>query len=123
MPNAAPIPCLTFGCPNQAGFGSRYCDEHRRPTRAHYRVDPDHKKPARSSDYGRDWQRLRKWFLRRNPMCITPHCMNGASQVDHITPHHGRGDALFYDIDNLQALCPSCHSRKTARDRAAGLTR
>ncbi|WP_327198035.1 HNH endonuclease [Sporanaerobacter acetigenes] len=28
--------------------------------------------------------------------------------VDHIEPHKGNED-LFYDINNLQSLCKSCH--------------
>ena len=38
-----------------------------------------------------------------------------ATDVDHIVPH--RGDArLLYDENNLQSLCKSCHSRKTATE-------
>lgn len=38
-----------------------------------------------------------------------------ASEVDHITPH--RGDyALFWSAENHQALCKSCHSRKTTTE-------
>ena len=38
-----------------------------------------------------------------------------ATDVDHITPH--RGDwALFVNPNNLQSLCHSCHSRKTAAE-------
>lgn len=42
------------------------------------------------------------------------------THVDHVRPH--RGDwSLFMDSTNLQALCHSCHSRKTAReDRGFG---
>ena len=36
--------------------------------------------------------------------------------VDHIVPH--RGDArLFWDEDNWQPLCKSCHDRKTGGGR------
>jgi 5-methylcytosine-specific restriction protein A len=35
--------------------------------------------------------------------------------VDHIVSHHG-DEALFWDEDNLQALCKSCHDKKTARE-------
>ncbi|NMA84113.1 MAG: HNH endonuclease [Epulopiscium sp.] len=35
--------------------------------------------------------------------------------VDHIKPHKGNED-LFYDINNLQSLCKSCHDRKTAKE-------
>ena len=38
-----------------------------------------------------------------------------ATDVDHIVDH--RGDwAMFTDRANLQSLCHSCHSRKTAAE-------
>jgi 5-methylcytosine-specific restriction endonuclease McrA len=36
-----------------------------------------------------------------------------ATQVDHVKAHHGN-EALRLDPANLQSLCQSCHSRKTA---------
>jgi 5-methylcytosine-specific restriction protein A len=64
------------------------------------------------------WRRLRKRVLSRNPLCvecerqgrITP-----ATVVDHIIPHKGNLE-LFWDEDNLQALCKPCHDRKTAKE-------
>lgn len=55
-------------------------------------------------------------FLRRNPLCVE--CMkqgkvSPATVVDHIVPHIG-DMVLFWDVDNWQALCVSCHNRKTA---------
>ena len=35
--------------------------------------------------------------------------------VDHIIPHKGNLE-LFWDEDNLQALCKPCHDRKTAKE-------
>jgi len=35
--------------------------------------------------------------------------------VDHIQDHKG-DRALFADLDNLESLCHSCHSRKTAAE-------
>lgn len=38
-----------------------------------------------------------------------------ATDLDHIEPH--RGDmTLFWDHDNWQSLCHSCHSAKTASE-------
>lgn len=39
---------------------------------------------------------------------ITP-----ATVVDHIIPHEGNLE-LFWDENNIQSLCKSCHDRKTA---------
>ena len=38
-----------------------------------------------------------------------------ATVADHIIPHKGNLE-LFWDEGNLQALCKSCHDRKTAKE-------
>ncbi|MCB0080444.1 MAG: HNH endonuclease [Caldilineaceae bacterium] len=53
--------------------------------------------------------------LRREPLCR--HCRErgqttAATEVDHIKARRDGGSDAF---DNLQSLCKSCHSRKTAR--------
>ena len=41
--------------------------------------------------------------------------LSNSSPVDHIIPH--RGDyALRMDPGNCQALCETCHNRKTVRE-------
>lgn len=37
-----------------------------------------------------------------------------AYAVDHIIPHKGQADPLFWSPGNHASLCASCHSRKTA---------
>jgi 5-methylcytosine-specific restriction endonuclease McrA len=64
------------------------------------------------------WRRLVKWFLNNHPLCVlcsqigkdTP-----ATIGDHIKPWRmGKTDQerddLFWDVNNLQALCAPCHS-------------
>ena len=51
-------------------------------------------------------------FLRANPLCAS--CGRAASEVDHIKAKRIGGED---DDENLQALCKSCHSSKTARER------
>lgn len=61
------------------------------------------------------WKKLRLKQLAKQPLCeeclrhgkITP-----AKIVDHIKPINFGGEKL--DINNLQSLCVSCHSRKSA---------
>lgn len=58
------------------------------------------------------WVKLRALHLSLSPLCVF--CQQqgrttAASVVDHITPHRGSED-LFWDPDNLQSLCASCHS-------------
>jgi len=63
------------------------------------------------------WDRMRAGVLSEEPVCRD--CMDvgrvtASTDVDHIQPH--RGDLrLFWDRENLQALCHACHSSKTAR--------
>ena len=68
--------------------------------------------------YDRTWQRLRSAHLAEHPLCVE--CerqgrLAGATQVDHVRPHRG-DDGLRLDPGNLQSLCDSCHSRKTATE-------
>jgi 5-methylcytosine-specific restriction enzyme A len=60
---------------------------------------------------------LRARALRASPVCVACRATGrivAATEVDHITPH--RGDpSLFWNFQNLQALCWSCHQQKTNR--------
>ena len=72
---------------------------------------PGRKRPsAAAQGYGRRWRRLRLWVLARQPICAMPGCGKPAEHVDHVVPKAQGGSD---DIENLQALCPACHSRKT----------
>jgi len=73
---------------------------------------------ASQCGYGAHWRRLRMYVLVRQPLCADPfghHAADNrlvpASQVDHIVP---RADGGTDAEDNLQALCETCHARKTA---------
>ena len=62
------------------------------------------------------WLSLRALVLSEaHEQCATKGCVQRASVVDHVIPHHG-SSALFFDRANLQALCKRCHDRKTARE-------
>jgi len=71
------------------------------------------------------WRKVRAIHLRHHSWC----CMREAegrrvagNQVDHIQSMKSGGAAL--DLANLQTLCASCHSRKTAHlDGAFGRER
>jgi 5-methylcytosine-specific restriction enzyme A len=77
---------------------------------------------AHSRGYTRAWRRFRLRVLadvgrveypHGGPLCVT--CGGEATDVDHITPHGGN-DGLMYANANVQSLCESCHSRKTATE-------
>ena len=119
---AALRPCATPGCPEVTRHG--HCVQHTR-VRESQRVN------AHQRGYTRHWSALRRWFLARHPLCgeresgapktSDSRCLaNGlivaAAQVDHILRHQGPVDPLFSNILNMQSLCASCHSAKTARE-------
>jgi hypothetical protein len=66
------------------------------------------------------WQRLRESVLARQPLCR--HCqergiVEPATDVDHVS-----GDPSDNRLENLQPLCHSCHSIKTARDHGKSVS-
>ena len=106
-------PCRHPGCGVLVPGG--YCAAHQPP-----------KEDRRSAEaqawhwmYGtEDWKRLRGDQLLREPFCRE--CgrrgfRRRATDVDHIRDHKGDW-AVFTDAANLESLCHSCHSRKTARE-------
>ena len=63
------------------------------------------------------WRKFRQMFLFEHPLCTHCHTkgkITPATEVDHITPIAEGGDRL--DEGNCQALCHSCHSRKTMKE-------
>ena len=77
-----------------------------------------------ASTYGRDeryhtpaWRQLRLVILEREPICRSCRYedrISRATQIDHIRPVTAGGN--FYDAENLQPLCASCHSSKSAKE-------
>ncbi len=65
------------------------------------------------------WRKLRRYVLSREPLCRDPFGEHAewcevvsATEVDHIVPRRVRPE-LELSLENLQALCKRCHSRKT----------
>ena len=68
--------------------------------------------------YGsKTWLALRKIVMHRDAF-ICQECgkpTGESAHIDHIVPHAGNW-SRFTDQANLQTLCASCHSSKTAKD-------
>jgi len=114
MPSAIKQPCANTSCPELVRSG--LCDTCKK---AKIKVSRQ-KEPRGSSTargYGSNWRKLRKMILASNPMCVAEGCNEPATDVDHIIPKAKGGRDEY---DNLQGLCRSCHSKKTAKECKRG---
>ena len=102
------VNCKHPGCNNLIDPNERYCKEHKRErwrgTRSNYNRNPLYNTAK--------WRRLSKYMLAKFPLCKV--CNVPAAHVDHIVPVVQGGQA--FNEENLQTLCVSCHSRKTAKE-------
>ena len=125
MPLKPPHPCKTQACSGLALYGEAYCSEciaHgcNAERDKHRRFDKT-RGSAASRGYGPRWKKYRAAYVKRHPLCVDPFKRHQKSpqpamEVDHIIPHKG-DQVLFWDHENHQSLCTSCHSHKTALER------
>lgn len=76
----------------------------------------DNRPSAHKRGYDGRWRQARLAFLDDNPLCVSCQSqglLTPATVIDHIIPHRGN-QARFWDMNNWQALCKSCHDTKTA---------
>ncbi len=106
MSNRIATSCGTPGCPAIAKRRGLCIDCQR--TRERQRGN------ATERGYGAAWQRLRKMILSRDPVCRDESgCSEPSTDVDHVISRaHGGSN----NPSNLQGLCHSHHSSKTARE-------
>ena len=114
--------CAKAGCPNFRVEGSSYCEKHDyirvqyEEKRAEYFANKprDWSKYQRTGNYNSSrWKKESKEFLKTHPYCEM--CGDYATVVDHIIPHRG-DEELFWNKENWQPLCKSCHNKKTATE-------
>jgi len=111
MPTKPKHPCNKPGCPQLTS--SRFCPEHTKQ----YSKETDSRRGSRiERGYTNSWVRYSRMYRMNNPLCVV--CQRegrvvASEHVDHITPVEPT-DPWFWDKDNHQALCKSCHSKKTA---------
>lgn len=114
--------CRAGSCSEEPVSGRSFCQAHQQQF---HRDQNRRRGTAAQRGYGAQWQRLSKAFLSTPENSLCARCsMEGrtrpATLVDHILPASLPGvDEL--DEANWQALCESCHRRKTHEDRLAGL--
>ena len=101
MPVKAKRNCPINGCPNLVTQGR--CPQH--TTRR-----PDTRPPSSQRGYSTHWHQTRGRYLTQHPLCVA--CGQRATDVDHIISRAKGGSDEW---SNLQSLCHSCHSRKTAQ--------
>ena len=114
MPTKPKKPCSYSGCPKLTE--GQYCEEHKKLTDRNYNLyerDKINQKFYQSAE----WKAVKKHHLAIEPLCRE--CKkNGlltkATMADHIIPIKQGGATL--DDNNLQSLCWSCHSQKSAEE-------
>jgi 5-methylcytosine-specific restriction protein A len=87
---------------------------HRAPSRKAWQHD---RRSRHERGYGTAWDKLREEVMRRDMRlcqpCLRKDRVAAAHAVDHIKPKAKGGTD---DLDNLQAICRSCHLDKTMTD-------
>ena len=118
MAKRAPTPCRYPGCAAVVATPG-YCDRHR------VAVHRDYGRARRGFDTelgfykSAQWRAVRAAFLRQYPVCGVCAARGrvvAAVVVDHVVPVKDGG--ARFDVANLQALCVTCHNRKTAQETA-----
>jgi len=109
MPDRAPSFCVVPGCARFAE-GRRRCRPHA--------VIVERARPNRDTRrwyYLAAWKAIRLEVLRDQAYaCAACGQATETLEVDHIEKHDG-DPIRFWDRANLQALCRTCHQRKTQR--------
>ena len=114
MPERALRPCAYPGCPTLVRSGK--CAEHAASTAGGWVRDR-----GRQRLYDRRWQKFRAAYLASHPWCVSCERIGistPAEHVDHVVPH--KGDPNQFWDGPFQALCPSCHSKKTVDEMGRG---
>ena len=113
MPHKPPHRCSNPGCPERITEG-RDGLPHKKLT---YKILDKNRPNSYRRGYNKRWSKIRNIFLSKQPLCIdcedegitTP-----ATEAHHIIPISKGGT---HTEENLMALCKSCHSKRTGRER------
>ena len=117
--------CGHTGCTEMVRAG-RYCESHDEEHRAEdarkKNAEDRNRKSAHSRGYTYKWNQYSKWFLRQPEnqfcaLCLDNSCAVISQCVDHIKPHSGNRDPLFWERTNHQPACMHCNSVKGDKAR------
>jgi 5-methylcytosine-specific restriction protein A len=116
VPSAPLKPCSYPGCGRLVQPSERRCHLHSAQEQRQY--DREQRSPEVVAFYhSRFWRRLSVACKERArglcEECNRSGAYNTGCQADHIVPREQGGAD---DLDNLQWLCRSCHSRKSAEE-------
>jgi 5-methylcytosine-specific restriction endonuclease McrA len=106
--------CNYPGCNCLIDPSERYCPQHKREQ------PPPFSNAIRYNDSlykTTQWRQLRDKVLRELAYCFKCGISNDETklEVHHLIPPRGN-EALFFDIENLVAVCPVCHRIITAKE-------
>jgi 5-methylcytosine-specific restriction protein A len=104
--------CCAFGCTRTHRNKAKYCNEHNKLKHGFKKeLRPDHHLYNNAS-----WRNYSKRIRQSSIVCVNfRECAGMAQVVDHIKPISLGGD--FWDANNHQCLCHSCHNRKSQKER------
>lgn len=80
------------------------------------------RKSSTARGYDQRWRNYRPSYLRQHPLCTRCKAAGQtvpSTVVDHIRPHKG-DSSLFWNPENHQALCTTCHSGDKQRAEKSG---
>lgn len=124
MPMRPLRPCAQPGCRELVRKGK--CDKHGGENASRDAYESG-RPSARARGYNTpEWQALRRQVLDEEPLCMCEKHQGrldgpASTDVDHLIPHRGPEDPLFWKRTNLRGVAHGCHSRKTAsRDGGFG---
>lgn len=113
MPQRAGSACTRPGCAGIVRAGvCTVCGPRKAQRDANYDRE---RGSAASRGYDRRWQRLRLMYLRANPFCAD--CTTSQKTTQATEVHHkvAKRDGGQDEWNNLESLCKSCHSKRTAK--------
>ena len=73
------------------------------------------RKSSTERGYGARWQRIRKAYLTKYPLC--ERCLTNRITKAAVLVHHRDRDSSNNSHNNLEALCISCHDKEHTHDR------